>query len=480
VGGEGRRPLEDLGLSPEEVDDVLRAMDYALAFQPDLAGGDWQSAGLVMDGLIGALDQTTSRQVDAILHAGPFMALERTWRSLRFLIDHAETHENVSIEILDARKDEVYYDLADSPEISRSSLFAKVYTAEYGQFGGQPFGAVATTYELTAGPEDLALLRLMSNLGAMAHVPFISSVGHAFFGLRDWDELAAIEDLDSILSQPRYAAWQSLRNRENSRYLVLALPGFLARLPYSPGNANGSPASHVEETRGSGRFFVWGLPALLLALKLIESFARYRWCVNIVGLLGGGLIEDLPRLEFRSMGHVQYRIPLQALVGEKLEQDLANNGLVAISLVEAGSKAVIYSVPTVLKPKTFGPEAGGAEASLNYRVSTLLPYMMIINRLAHYIKVIQRENIGSWKDSQTLERELNAWLNQFVTDMENPTPANRGKRPLRMARIQVADLEDSPGWRQMTLSIRPHLKFMGAAFTLSLVGRLDDADLTLA
>ncbi|MDR3135274.1 MAG: type VI secretion system contractile sheath large subunit, partial [Deltaproteobacteria bacterium] len=118
-------------------------------------------------------------------------------------------------------------------------------------------------------------------------------------------------------------------------------------------------------------------------------------------------------------------------------------------------------------------------ASFNHRVSTLLPYMMIINRLAHYIKVIQRENIGTWKDPQTLEKELNTWLNQFVTDMDNPTPSIRGKRPLRMAKISVASIPGQPGWLQMSLSIRPHLKFMGAAFTLSLIGRLDQVDLSL-
>jgi type VI secretion system protein ImpC len=200
----------------------------------------------------------------------------------------------------------------------------------------------------------------------------------------------------------------------------------------------------------------------------------------MTGLDGGGLIENLPTIEFRSMGGIQHRIPLQALIGERLEQDLANNGLIAVSLTDAGSKAVIHSAPTVLRPKSFSADAGGAEASFNHRVSTLLPYMMIVNRLAHYIKIIQTENIGSWKDGLTMEKELNDWINQYVTDMDDPSPSVRGKRPLRTAKVQVTDLPDQPGWRQLSLTIRPHLKFMGAAFTLSLVGRLDDVEVAMA
>ena len=49
----------------------------------------------------------------------------------------------------------------------------------------------------------------------------------------------------------------------------------------------------------------------------------------------------------------------------------------------------------------------------------------------------------------------------------------RGRRPLRAARIVVSDVEGEPGWYRVNLSVRPHFKYMGADFTLSLVGKLD-------
>ncbi len=99
--------------------------------------------------------------------------------------------------------------------------------------------------------------------------------------------------------------------------------------------------------------------------------------------------------------------------------------------------------------------------------------MMIMDRLAHYIKVIQRENIGTWKERGDLERELNTWISQYVTEMDNPAPSVRSRRPLRMAKIEVSDVEGDPGWYQVSLKARPHFKYMGAAFTLSLVGKLE-------
>jgi type VI secretion system protein ImpC len=470
--------LGDLRLGEDRERTLARALQFAISLLPP--GLETGQAALDIDALIAGLDEALSRQLDAILHSEAFMTLERAWRSLKFLVDRADARENVLVHILDASKSEIHLDLSEAPEITRSAMFQKVYSAEYGQFGGQPFGAMIGAYDIAASPEDLSLMRHMATLGALAHAPFVASVHRSFFGLAHWSELPAVQDLDSLLSQPRHAAWASLRSGENSRYLALVLPGYLARLPYSPRTAPTAALNYVETLGEADSDYVWGYPSLLLGLKLAESFAKYRWCANITGSDGGGLIEDLPRLEFESMGRLQSRIPLQAVIGERLERDLANNGFISISLLDSGAKAAIYSAPTVLKPKTFGSDPAGREATLNYRVSTLLPYMMIVNRLAHYIKVIQRENLGGWKDRQTIERELNAWLNQYVTDMDDPSPAQRGRRPLRMAKVEVSDLDGFPGWRMMSLKIRPHLKFMGASFTLSLVGRLDSVELSLA
>jgi type VI secretion system protein ImpC len=428
-----------------------------------------------LDALAGSLDRAMSRQMDAILHAKEFQNLERTWLSLKFLVEHVNYNENIITEILNVKKEELLYDLIESPEIVRTVIYKIAYTSEYGQYGGQPYAALVGAYEFGSSQRDLQMLRSLSVLGSLAHTPFLGGVGKEFFNFEDWSELAGFSDFEFVMEEMRFAAYRSLRSQESSRYLCLALPGFLARAPYSPLVNPVDSWNYTETARNADSDYLWGCPQILLALKMADSFALYRWSVNITGIDGGGLVEGLPAIEYEAMGAAQRRISTQTMIGESLEYQMSQNGFIPFCDKENRGMAAFYSANTVLRPKIFG---GGenTQESLNYRMSTMLPYMMIINRLAHYIKVIQRENIGHWKDSQTLERELNAWLNQYVTDMDSPSPSIRAKRPLRFARIEVREDPANPGWHFMKLSITPHFKFIGAAFTLNLAGRLDHVD----
>ncbi|WP_374028419.1 hypothetical protein [Escherichia coli] len=104
-----------------------------------------------------------------------------------------------------------------------------------------------------------------------------------------------------------------------------------------------------------------------------------------------------------------------------------------------------------------------------------LPDLFIINRLAHYIKVLQREHTGVMERKERLREGSSDTLDPSVCCRPGK-PAGRtcaARKPLRAARVEVMDVEGEPGWYQVALSVRPHFKFMGANFELSLVGRLD-------
>ena len=77
-----------------------------------------------------------------------------------------------------------------------------------------------------------------------------------------------------------------------------------------------------------------------------------------------------------------------------------------------------------------------------------------------------------WLDDMRDFAEMNSVWDIWV-DQENPPADVRSRKPLRAARVEVMDVEGEPGWYQVALSVRPHFKFMGANFELSLVGRLD-------
>lgn len=427
----------------------------------------------VVDGMIAEVDEKLSRQLDAILHNPKVQKIESAWRSLKFLVDRTDFRENVKLELLNISKEDLLEDFEDAPEIPKSGLYKTVYTAEYGQFGGQPYAAMIGNYDFGPGPQDIKLLQNVASVAAMAHAPFISAAGPQFFGLDDFTNLPQLKDLKSVFEGPQYTKWNSFRESEDARYVGLTLPRFLLRLPYGPDTQPVKAFNYKENVADGHDQYLWGNTAFAFASKLTDSFAKYRWCANIIGPQGGGAVEDLPLHQFEAMGAIQTKIPTEILVSERREFELAEEGFIALTMRKGSDNAAFFSANSVQKAKSFGISKEGKEAELNYKLGLQLPYMFVVNRLAHYLKVIQRENIGTWKERVDLDRELNNWIRQYVADMDNPMPGVRSRRPLRQAKVTVEDVAGEPGWYRVGLQVRPHFKYMGAFFTLSLVGKLD-------
>ncbi len=430
-------------------------------------------SGNLIDDMLGQIDQKLSAQMDAIIHHPGFQKMESAWRSLKFLVDRTDFRENIRIQMMNVSKQDLLDDFEDAPEITKSGLYKQAYTAEYGQFGGQPFGAIIANYDFGPGAQDMKLLQYCASVSAMAHAPFIAAAGPEFFGIDKWSDLPNLKDLKSIFEMPQYAKWQAFRESEDARNVGLTLPKFLLRLPYGQDTLPTKSFNYQEAVADGDTDFCWGNTAFAFASKLTDSFAKYRWCANIIGPQGGGAVEDLPLYQYQAMGVVQNKIPTQVLLSERREFELAEEGFIGLTMRKGSDNAAFFSANSCQKPKNFGNSKEGKEAELNYKLSTQLPYMMIMDRLAHYIKVIQRENIGTWKERGDLESELNTWIGQYVTEMDNPVPSVRSRRPLRMAQVTVSDVEGDPGWYQVSLKARPHFKYMGASFTLSLVGKLE-------
>ncbi|MBP1712178.1 MAG: tssC, partial [Deltaproteobacteria bacterium] len=427
----------------------------------------------VLDSMIAEIDKKLSLQLDAILHQKEFQKLESAWRSLKFLVDRTDFRENVKLENLQVTKDQLLEDFEDAPEVPKSGLYKTVYTSEYGTFGGKPYGALIGNYEFSAGPQDIKLLQYVASVAGMSHTPFLTAASPAFFGIEDFKELPNLKDLRSIFEGPQYAKWQSFRESEDARYVGLTAPRFLLRLPYGPATQPVKSFNYQEDVALSHNHYLWGNTAFAFASRLTDSFAKYRWCANIIGPAGGGAVEDLPLHQYEAMGAIQTKIPTEVLVSERREFELAEEGFIALTMRKGTDNAAFFSANSAQKPKFFGISKEGKDAELNYKLGLQLPYMFIISRLAHYLKVIQRENIGTWKERADLERELNTWIRQYVADMDSPMPGVRSRRPLRQAQVAVEEVEGEPGWYRVSLKVRPHFKYMGAFFTLSLVGKLD-------
>jgi len=427
----------------------------------------------LVDAMIAEVDQRLSAQVNEILHHPKVQALESAWRGLKFLIDRTDFRENIRVEMLNATKEDLLTDFEDAPETVKSGLYRLVYSNEYGVHGGKPYGLICGNFDFGPGPQDVALLQKCAAVAAMSHAPFIANSSPEFFGETSFLKLPALKDLKSLFEGPQYARWHSFRESEDARYVGLCMPRFLLRLPYGEKTIPVKSFNFNEEVIGQHESYLWGYASVALASRIADSFAKFRWCPNIIGPQAGGAVDSLPLHQYEAMGEVQTKIPTEVMLTERREYELSEEGFIGMVFRKDADNAAFFSANSVQKPKFFGNSPEGKQAETNYRLGTQLPYMFIMSRLSHYLKVLQREQIGSWKERPDLERELNQWIGQYVADMDDPAPSVRSKRPLRTARIKVEDVEGQPGWYRCNLQVRPHFKYMGASFTLSLVGKLD-------
>ncbi len=427
----------------------------------------------IVDAMIAELDAKISIQLDEVLHNKAFQKLESAWRGLKFVVDRTDFRENIRCEVLNVSKEDLLTDFEDAPEITKSGLYRIAYTAEYGQFGGKPYGAIFSNYEMGPGSQDIALLQKVAAVAAMCHAPFFAAAGPQFFGLKDILGLPNLKDLESLFEGPQYTKWRGFRESEDSRYVGLLAPRFLLRLPYGSTTVPVKTFNYEESVKESHDSYLWGNSVYAMATRIADSFAKYRWCPNIIGPQAGGTVDNLPLHVYSAMGADEIKIPTEVLVSERREYELSEQGFISLTYRKDSDNAAFFSANSTQKVKTFGQSAEGKDAELNYRLGTQLPYLFVVCRIAHYLKVIQREQIGTSKERGDLESELNEWIKQYVADMEAPSAAVRGKRPLRQASIKVVDVPGDAGWYKVEMKVRPHFKYMGAFFTLSLVGKLD-------
>jgi len=348
-----------------------------------------------------------------------------------------------------------------------------VYSAEYGQFGGRPYGLLIGNYEFSPSPQDVYLLDACGAVATMAHAPFVAAASPAFFGLDNWLELPQLTEVRAIFAGPQYTKWRAFREANDSRSVALTLPRFLLRLPYGATSNRVKAFEYEELLEGQHDRYLWGSAAFAFATRVADSFARYRWCPNIIGPSSGGTVEDLPLHQYEALGAIQTKIPTEIVVTERREWEIGEEGFIPFTYRRDSDNACFFSANSCQQPKTFGISEEGREAELNHRLGTQLPYLFITCRLAHYIKVLQRENIGSWKERQDLERELNKWIMQFVAQQEVVSAQVRARRPLKSATIAVSEVAGNAGWYKVDLRVQPHFKYMGAVFHLGVVGRLE-------
>nr|EJB6639378.1 type VI secretion system contractile sheath large subunit [Cronobacter sakazakii] len=420
----------------------------------------------LLDHHIAELDRQISRQLDTVMHHPEFQQVESLWRGLKHLVDRTDYRQNVRTEILDIAKEDLRQDFEDAPEIIQSGLYWHTYTAEYDTPGGEPVGAVISSYEFDASAQDMALLRNISKVSAAAHMPFIGAVGPKFF-LKDFmEEVAAIKDIGNYFDRAEYIKWKAFRDTDDARYIGLTLPRVLGRLPYGPDTVPVRSFNYVEEVKGPDHEkYLWTSASFAFAANMVKSFINNGWCVQIRGPQAGGAVQDLPIHLYDLGTGNQVKIPSEVMIPETREFEFANLGFIPLSYYKNRDYACFFSANSAQKPALYDTP----DATANSRINARLPYIFLLSRIAHYLKLIQRENIGTTKDRRLLELELNNWVRGLVTEMTDPGDELQASHPLRDAKVVVEDIEDNPGFFRVRLYAVPHFQVEGMDVSLSLV-----------
>lgn len=419
---------------------------------------------------IAEIDRLVSVQLNEVMHDASFQKLEGTWRGLKYLLDQSETSDKLKIRILNATKNELLRDLQRAPEFDQSALFKKVYEEEFGVFGGAPFAALIGDYEFGRGPEDIDLLDRVSKVAASAHAPFLTAASPEMLNLESFTSIDAPRDMAKIFDNTEYAKWKSFRASEDSRYVGLALPHILMRLPYGKNGVTCDAFNYQEAVDGSDHSkYLWGNAAFALGARLTGAFAKYGWCAAIRGVEGGGLVEGLPTHNFTTeSGDVALKCPTESPITDRREKELADLGFVPLVHCKGTDYAAFFSVQSAQKAKMYDKDAANANA----RLSTQLPYILAISRFAHYMKSMMRDKIGGFMSRGQCEDFLNTWILQYVVGNDDVSAEVKARKPLRDAKIEVVDMPGKPGAYRAVAFLKPHFQLDELTISLRLVADL--------
>lgn len=426
-----------------------------------------------IQGLIAEIDKKLTDQVNEILHHPDFQQLESAWRGLHYLVNNTETDENLKIRVMNISKKDMSKTLRKFKGTAwdQSPIFKKIYEEEFGQLGGEPYGTLVADYHFDHSPPDVELLGEMAKIAASAHAPLITGAKPSLFQMDSWTELANPRDLTKIFQTAEYAAWKSLRESEDSKYVGLAMPRFLGRLPYGAKTDPVEAFAFEEDTDGTDHeAYSWVNAAYGMALNINRSFKEYGWCSRIRGVESGGVVDGLPSHTFPSDdGGVDQKCPTEIAISDRREAELAKNGMMPLIHRKNTDVAAFIGAQSLHKPA----EYDDPDATANANLAARLPYLFATCRFAHYLKCMVRDKVGSFKSRTDMQSWLQDWINRYVDfNADISSEAEKARKPLAAAEVVVEEVEGNPGYYTSKFFLRPHYQLEGLSVSLRLVSKL--------
>lgn len=426
--------------------------------------------------IIAAIDEKLTTQINEILHHDDFQQLESSWRGLHYLVNNTETDEMLKIRVYNISKKDLGKTLKKYKGTAwdQSPFFKKMYEEEYGMFGGEPYGCLVGDYYFDHKPQDVQLLEQMAEISAASHAPFITAPSPTLMNMDSWEELSDPRDLTKIFQTPEYSRWRSLRDSEDSRYIGMAMPRFLARLPYGPDTDPVDEFDFKESVKGPDHSkYVWANAAYAMAANINNAFKQFGWCTQIRGIESGGAVTGLPIHTFKidedDDAIIEAKCPTEIAISDRREGELSKNGFIPLLHRKNSDNAAFIGAQSLQKPA----EYDDPDATANANLSARLPYLFATCRFAHYLKCIVRDKIGSFASRKDMEKWLNKWIMQYVEPRpETASESMKARKPLSEAQVVIAEVEGNPGYYSAKFYLRPHYQLEGLTASLRLVSKL--------
>lgn len=429
-----------------------------------------------VDAMKAAIDRKLTEQVNKIMHHPEFQQLESAWRGLWYIVGNTSTGKDLKIRVMNISKEETRKVLRQYRDAAwdQSPIFKKIYEAEFGQLGGQPFGAFVCDYAFDHSGPDIEIMKGLSRIGAAAHAPFIAAADSKLLGMESWQELSNPRDLAKQFEATDYMAWRAFRDTSDSRYMALTMPRFLGRPLYGATSEPVEEFAFEEDTEGGDHDnYLWLNAAYALGVRITDAFKTWGWCTRIRGVESGGTVEDLPTALFPTDdGGVDAKCPTEIAISDRREAELSKAGLMALVHRKNTNQATFIGAQTLHSPKAY--EDADATASAN--LSARLPYIFASCRFAHYLKCMVRDWIGSNKEAPQLTSELQSWILQYVDSQpDSSSEAVKARKPLKAAGVEVVPDPENPGYYRGRFHFIPHYQLEGMDVSLSMVSRLPKA-----
>jgi type VI secretion system protein ImpC len=191
-----------------------------------------------------------------------------------------ETGTQLKLYLLDISFDELQAGLLSDGVIQATGIYKLLVENSVETFGGEPWAVLAGNYVFDFSAKDAELLKRLSIIAKNAIAPFVAAGTSRVVGCQSLLALEDPRDWQLASDAETELAWEELRRLPTARYLGLALPRFLLRLPYGSETDTTEGFSFEEMPESPGEqheCYLWGNPAFVVAYLLAQAYLQSGW-----------------------------------------------------------------------------------------------------------------------------------------------------------------------------------------------------------